>query len=57
MNVLSQENEEHADHTLAYTQSLSQEISRSLSLLTPRESNILKMFYGIGRKACSIENI
>gem|GEM_PF-4008157 len=57
MNILSQEDQEHTDHTLAYTDSLRQEIARSLSLLTSRESQILKMSFGIGRKPCSVETI
>ena len=37
-----------ADHEMDYTYSLSVETERSLSLLTEREREVLKLFYGIG---------
>ena len=48
LDVLKDENVEETDKEVAYTGSLAWEAERSLSELKPKNSQILKMFFGIG---------
>ena len=48
MDVMVNGNAESADEQITFRDSLSQEIQRSLSVLTPREKEIVCYFYGIG---------
>ena len=48
LDVLKDENVEDTDKGVAYTGSLAWEAERSLSELKPKNSQILKMFFGIG---------
>ncbi len=48
IDVLENPGAQNADHEMDYTYSLSVETERSLSLLTEREREVLKLFYGIG---------
>ena len=48
IDVLENPDAQNADHEMDYTYSLSVETERSLSLLTEREREVLKLFYGIG---------
>ena len=48
LDVLKDENSEETDKEVAYTGSLAWEAERSLSELKPKNSQILKMFFGIG---------
>ncbi len=48
IDVLINPDSPHADNSLM-NESLHQEIIRSLSTLTERESNVVKLFYGIGQ--------
>lgn len=48
IDVLENHDALNADHAMDYTYSLSVETERSLSLLTEREREVLKLFYGIG---------
>lgn len=48
IDVLENPDARNADHEMDYTYSLSVETERSLSLLTEREREVLKLFYGIG---------
>ncbi len=58
LDVLKDDNLEETDHSVDYMDSLKYEATRSLSTLKPKDSNILKMFFGIGREnAMSLEQI
>lgn len=58
LDVLEDENAEVADRNVNYFDSLQYEANRSLSTLRPKDSNILKMFFGIGREnPMSLEQI
>lgn len=48
LDVMEDGNAIHADKQLAYTESLRKEIERSMSSLTHRQQEILKMYFGIG---------
>jgi RNA polymerase primary sigma factor len=48
IDVLENPDAQNADFEMDYTYSLSVETERSLSLLTEREREVLKLFYGIG---------
>ena len=56
IDVIKNPNSLNADHELL-RQSLFIEISRVLDTLTERESNIIRMFFGINRQAISLEEI
>lgn len=56
IDVIKNPNSLNADHELIQ-QSLFIEISRVLDTLTERESNIIRMFFGINRQAISLEEI
>ena len=56
LDVLSDDNTPITDGTLIY-ESLQQEIERTLSTLTERESDIVKMFFGIGCQEMTLEEI
>ena len=55
-DVLVNEDTPDADGTLMY-ESLSREIDRALATLTERESDIIKMFFGIGCQEVTLEEI
>jgi RNA polymerase primary sigma factor len=58
LDVLKDENLEETDRAVDYMDSLKYEASRSLGSLKQKDSNILKMFFGIGREnAMSLEQI
>jgi RNA polymerase primary sigma factor len=58
LDVLEDENTIDTDRGVSYTSSLQYEAQRSLGTLRPKDSNILKMFFGIGREnAMSLEQI
>lgn len=48
MDVLENSNADSADKQIMFDDSLRQEIQRSLSLLTPRQKEVICSFYGIG---------
>ena len=56
LDVLPNEDSPMADSTLNY-ESLSKEVDRALDQLTPRESEILRMFFGIGCQEMTLEEI
>ena len=58
LDVLKDENLEETDRGVDYMDSLKYEAARSLNSLKQKDSNILKMFFGIGREnAMSLEQI
>ncbi len=58
IDVLVNGNAESADKQLMFNDSLRQEIQRSLSVLTPRQKEVICYFYGIGvEQAISLEDI
>jgi RNA polymerase primary sigma factor len=58
LDVLKDENAEETDRTVNYVDSLKYEAEQSLGTLKAKDSNILKMFFGIGRdSAMSLEQI
>ena len=58
LDVLKDENIEETDRAVDYMDSLAYEARRSLDTLKPKDRNILKMFFGIGREnAMSLEQI
>ena len=58
LDVLKDDNVEATDKDVAYTNSLSYEAERSLAELKPKNSQILKMFFGIGMESpMSLEQI
>jgi RNA polymerase primary sigma factor len=48
MDVLENSNADSADKQIMFNDSLRLEIQRSLSLLTPRQKEVICSFYGIG---------
>ncbi len=56
LDVLVNDDSPNADRSLI-NESLSKEIDRSLSTLTDRESEIIKMFFGIGYQEMTLEEI
>lgn len=58
MDVLENSNAESADKQIMFDDSLRQEIQRSLSLLTPRQKEVICCFYGIGvEEPVSLEDL
>ena len=58
LDVLEDKNIEGTDMDLTYTDSLRVEVERSLSRLSERERQVIKMFFGIGcKEALSLEQI
>ena len=58
LDVLKDDNLEETDRAVNYMDSLKYEAARSLGSLKQKDSNILKMFFGIGRdNAMSLEQI
>jgi RNA polymerase primary sigma factor len=58
MDVMVNGNAESADKQIMFNDSLRQEIQRSLTVLTPRQKEIICYFYGIGvSEAISLEDI
>ena len=56
LDILENFNSPNADNTLI-NESLVKEIDRSLSTLTDRESDVLRLFYGIGISEMTLEEI
>ena len=56
LDVLVNDDSPMADNTLVY-ESLSKEIDRTLDTLTPREKEIIRMFFGIGEHQKTLEEI
>ena len=56
LDVLVKDDSPIADRSLI-NESLSKEIDRALKQLTPRESEIIKMFFGIGCQEMTLEEI
>lgn len=56
LDVLCHEDSPRTDHTLV-SESLSTDLSRALSTLTDRERAIIQMFYGIGTREMTLEEI
>ena len=56
LDVLVNDDAPNADGTLM-NESLSREIDRALATLTERESDIIKMFFGIGCQEVTLEEI
>ena len=56
IDILPNEDAQMADAPLQ-EESLSMEIDRALSCLTEREQEIIKLFFGIGRKELTLEEI
>jgi RNA polymerase primary sigma factor len=56
LDVLVNDDSPIADNTLM-DESLLVEINRALSTLTPRESEIVKLFFGIGGQEMTLEEI
>jgi RNA polymerase primary sigma factor len=57
MDVLKNPNAVNADRDVAHVESLRLEIERSLTLLTDRQSEVLRLFFGIGVQPVSLEDI
>ena len=58
MDVMENENADAADKQLMFRDSLRQEVQRSLSVLTPRQKEVICYFYGIGvSEAMSLEDL
>jgi len=58
MDVMVNANAESADKQVMFNDSLRQEIQRSLSVLTPRQKEVICYFYGIGvSEPISLEDI
>jgi len=58
LDVLENTNATKTDHGLVYNDSLSREIERSLSTLTDRQKEVIKLYYGIGMEhPVSLEDI
>ncbi len=58
LETLRDSNIPDTDEKLAYKESLRKEIERTLSVLTPRQAEIVKYYFGIGRvNAYSLEDI
>ena len=58
MDVMENSNADAADKQLMFRDSLRQEVQRSLSVLTPRQKEVICYFYGIGvSEAMSLEDL
>lgn len=58
MDVMENSNADAADKQLMFRDSLRQEVQRSLSVLTPRQKEVICYFYGIGvTEAMSLEDL
>ncbi len=58
LDVLENSNTPNTDSKLAYRESLGQEIERSLSTLTDRQKDVIKLYFGIGvEHSMSLEDI
>jgi RNA polymerase primary sigma factor len=58
LDVLENENADKTDEDLEYTDSLRREIERSLSTLTERQKDVIKLYFGIGvEHPMSLEDI
>ena len=58
LDVLENNHQPHTDKGLVYTESLRLEIERSLNTLTPRQCDVVKLFFGIGMEhPMSLEDI
>lgn len=58
LDVIENQNTPDTDATLYYRESLRQEIERSLSSLSDRQKNVVKLYYGIGTEhTLSLEDI
>ena len=58
LDVLENSNAAKTDESLVYNDSLSREIERSLSTLTDRQKEVIKLYYGIGiQNPVSLEDI
>ncbi len=58
LDVLEGDGERGTDGNLAYQDSLCTEVERSLSTLTERQQDVLRLYFGIGREHCmSLEDI
>lgn len=58
LDVMNNPNAENTDNGMAHVQSLSNEIERSLSTLTERQKDVIKLFFGIGiENPMSLEDI
>ena len=56
LDVLANDDSPMADHTLV-NESLAKEIDRALDTLSPREKDIIRMFFGIGENEKTLEEI
>ncbi|MDR1762826.1 MAG: RNA polymerase sigma factor RpoD/SigA [Dysgonamonadaceae bacterium] len=56
LDVLPNEDSPYADRSLIY-ESLSKEVNRALTILSDRERDIVKMFFGIGGSEMTLEEI
>ena len=56
LDVMTNEDSPKADNALM-AESLSKEIERALSILTDREREIIRMFFGIGCQEATLEDI
>ncbi len=57
LDVLADDKTDATDRDVTFNDSLRYETERSLSTLRPKDSNILKMYFGIGREPMSLEQI
>jgi len=57
LDVISDESSESTDHEVEFTDSIRYETERTLATLKPKSRDILKMYFGIGREAMSLEQI
>ena len=58
MDVMENNNAEAADKQIMFRDSLRQEVQRSLTVLTPRQKEVICYFYGIGvSEAMSLEDL
>lgn len=58
LDVLENSNTPRTDAQMEYIESLRREIERSLSTLTPRQKDVLKLYFGIGAEhSMSLEDI
>jgi RNA polymerase primary sigma factor len=48
IDILENKNAERADKKISYSDSLTHEVERSLSILTPRQREVICLLYGIG---------
>ena len=56
LDVMSNADTPNTDHTLV-SESLAMDIERALSGLTERERNVVKLFFGIGTQAMTLDEI